>query len=117
MAGIMAAKREVELIPLCDPLMLTKVAVGFFVMEEKSHDPLFLYGKISPGRTGVEIGALTRGECGIAYRVSDMFKAMGKGGMEMLLFLADPFAYIYALSTQVLNRLLLFYICRMSSVS
>ena len=57
-AGIMAAKRTWELIPLCHPLMLTKVTIDFVMEEETCTIRCFCTAKLS-GRTGVEMEALT----------------------------------------------------------
>ncbi|MBM3544191.1 MAG: cyclic pyranopterin monophosphate synthase MoaC [Alphaproteobacteria bacterium] len=57
-AGIMAAKRTAELIPLCHPLPLTQVTVAF----EPSRDPAGLRVEAAAkveGKTGVEMEALT----------------------------------------------------------
>ena len=70
-AGIMAAKRTWELIPLCHPLMLTKVTIDF-VMEEET---------CTIRRTGVEMEALTGVNVAL-LTIYDMCKAMDRG-MEM----------------------------------
>ena len=57
-AGIMAAKRTWELIPLCHPLMLTKVTIDFVMEEETCTIRCCCTAKLS-GRTGVEMEALT----------------------------------------------------------
>ena len=57
-AGIMASKRTWELIPLCHPLMLTKVTIDFVMEEETCTIRCFCTAKLS-GRTGVEMEALT----------------------------------------------------------
>lgn len=53
-AGIMAAKRTSELIPLCHPLMLTKVSVAFTPEEEHYAIICRCTAKLA-GRTGVEM--------------------------------------------------------------
>ena len=77
LAGIMAAKRTAELIPLCHPLALTQVTVAF----EPSRDPVGLgiraSAKVS-GRTGVEMEALTAVSVA-ALTVYDMLKAVDRG--------------------------------------
>ncbi len=73
-AGIMAAKKTSDLIPLCHPLALTKVAVDFTFLDDgiKVSSMARLTGK-----TGVEMEALTA--CSIALlTIYDMAKAMQK---------------------------------------
>lgn len=77
LAGIMAAKRTADLIPLCHPLPITKVAVEL-------HPDAALPGiKIeatvkTTGQTGVEMEALTAANIA-ALTVYDMCKAVDKG--------------------------------------
>ena len=56
-AGIMATKRTSELIPLCHPLPLTKVAIDFQLLPERQAVEVFCTVKTS-GVTGVEMEAL-----------------------------------------------------------
>ncbi|MEQ8741577.1 cyclic pyranopterin monophosphate synthase MoaC [Parasphingorhabdus sp.] len=73
-AGIMAAKKTSDLIPLCHPLALTKVAVDFTFLDDgiKVSSMARLTGK-----TGVEMEALTA--CSVALlTIYDMSKAMQK---------------------------------------
>ena len=79
-AGIMAAKRTWELIPLCHPLMLTKVTIDFVMEEETCTIRCFCTAKLS-GRTGVEMEALTGVNVAL-LTIYDMCKAMDRG-MEM----------------------------------
>jgi len=77
LAGIMAAKRTADLIPLCHPLPLSKVAVDLVP------DPDLPGVKISAtvkttGQTGVEMEALTAANIA-ALTVYDMCKAVDKG--------------------------------------
>lgn len=73
-AGIMAAKRVGEMIPLCHPLPLTHVDVQF----EFLHDGLRIVASASVvGRTGVEMEALTAASVA-ALTVYDMCKAVDK---------------------------------------
>ena len=58
LAGIMAAKRTHELIPLCHPLLLTKVAVEIVLDEELPGLQVRAMAKVT-GQTGVEMEALT----------------------------------------------------------
>jgi len=57
-AGIQAAKKCSDLIPLCHPLMLTKVQVDFTVDSENSQVKVTSLCRLS-GQTGVEMEALT----------------------------------------------------------
>jgi cyclic pyranopterin phosphate synthase len=57
-AGIMAAKRTHELIPLCHPLMLTTAIVEFRLDHEEPSIEVTATAKVE-GRTGVEMEALT----------------------------------------------------------
>ena len=58
LAGIMAAKRTHELIPLCHPLLLSKVAVDCVIDEALPGVRVTAEVKVS-GQTGVEMEALT----------------------------------------------------------
>jgi cyclic pyranopterin phosphate synthase len=74
-AGIMAAKRTAELIPLCHPLPLTHVDVRAEVREEG----VYLEAEASTtAQTGVEMEALTAAAVA-ALTVYDMCKAIEKG--------------------------------------
>lgn len=57
-AGIQAAKKCSDLIPLCHPLMLTKVNVEFEIDHEHSHVKVTALCRLT-GQTGVEMEALT----------------------------------------------------------
>src|SRR5208282_5965695 len=57
-AGIMAAKRTHELIPLCHPLALSKVSVDFGLLDERCSVRVEAMAK-ALGQTGVEMEALT----------------------------------------------------------
>ena len=75
-AGVMAAKRTAEWIPLCHPLALDHVDVVF---EETGPETLEVRCKAATaGRTGVEMEALT-GAAAAALTVYDMTKALDKG--------------------------------------
>ena len=76
LAGIMAAKRTAELIPLCHPLMLSKVAVELEPAPPGSVE-IAATVKLS-GRTGVEMEALTAVTVA-ALTVYDMCKALDRG--------------------------------------
>ena len=71
-AGIMAAKRTHELIPMCHPLRLTAVDIAFTLEEEAVH----IRSKVKcKGETGVEMEALTAASAA-ALTVYDMCKAV-----------------------------------------
>jgi cyclic pyranopterin phosphate synthase len=75
LAGIMAAKRTAELIPLCHPLPLTHVDV----QAEITDDGVYLQSSISTNaQTGVEMEALTAVTVA-ALTIYDMCKALDKG--------------------------------------
>jgi len=73
-AGIMAAKRTAELIPLCHPLPLDHVGVEITVEERSVH--ILCEARVM-GRTGVEMEALT-GASVAALTIYDMAKAMDR---------------------------------------
>ncbi len=73
-AGIMAAKRTHELIPMCHPLLITKVAVDFEYVE----DGIAIRATVKcQGQTGVEMEALTAASVA-ALTIYDMAKALEK---------------------------------------
>lgn len=77
LAGIMAAKRTHELIPLCHPLMLSKVSVEIEPDDGLPGLRVTATTKVS-GQTGVEMEALTA--CSVAcLTVYDMAKAVDRG--------------------------------------
>jgi indole-3-glycerol phosphate synthase len=76
-AGIMAAKRTPELIPLCHPLALTSVAVELACVPERSAVEITATCRLK-GRTGVEMEALTAASVA-ALTVYDMCKAIDRG--------------------------------------
>jgi cyclic pyranopterin phosphate synthase len=75
-AGIMAAKRTPDLIPLCHTLLLTKVAVDFEVDEAASRVIITAQVRCA-GQTGVEMEALTAVSVA-ALTIYDMAKALEK---------------------------------------
>ena len=75
-AGIQAAKKCSELIPLCHPLMLTKVNVELAPNSEKNCIEITATAKLN-GRTGVEMEALTAASIA-ALTVYDMCKAVDR---------------------------------------
>ncbi|WP_212645210.1 cyclic pyranopterin monophosphate synthase MoaC [Delftia sp. PE138] len=76
-AGIMAAKKTSDLIPLCHPLALTRVAVEFELLPETSSVRCFATVE-TVGPTGVEMEALTAVQVAL-LTVYDMCKAVDKG--------------------------------------
>jgi len=76
-AGIQAAKKCADLIPLCHPLPLSKVAVDFVLNDVESRVEITSYCKLT-GQTGVEMEALTAASVA-ALTVYDMCKAMDMG--------------------------------------
>jgi len=75
-AGIMAAKKTSELIPLCHPLLLTGIAVEFEIEEAQNSVKCSCTVKLS-GKTGVEMEALT-GTSVALLTIYDMCKAISK---------------------------------------
>lgn len=75
-AGIQAAKRTWELIPLCHPLLLSKVEVQLEALPEKNQVRIEALCKLS-GKTGVEMEALTAASVA-ALTIYDMCKAVQK---------------------------------------
>ena len=74
-AGIMAAKRTGELIPLCHPLALDAVSIDFAFED----DAIAATARASlTGRTGVEMEAMTA-VCIVLLTIYDMAKAIDKG--------------------------------------
>jgi cyclic pyranopterin monophosphate synthase len=76
-AAIQGAKRTAELIPLCHPLPITRVAVDFELDAE--HHAVRCTAQVEKlGRTGVEMEALTAVQVGL-LTVYDMLKAADRG--------------------------------------
>ncbi len=75
-AGIMAAKRTHELIPLCHPLLLTKVAVDIEPDENLPGLRIRATARVT-GKTGVEMEALTAASVA-CLTIYDMAKAVDK---------------------------------------
>ena len=76
-AGIMAAKRTADLIPLCHPLMLTRVEVEFSA-DSDQHRVHCLATVETQGQTGVEMEALTAVQIAL-LTIYDMCKAVDRG--------------------------------------
>lgn len=79
-AGIMAAKKTSELIPLCHPLMLTRITIDLELDADNSTIRCEACAETSE-RTGVEMEALTGLQVAL-LTIYDMCKAMDRG-MEM----------------------------------
>jgi len=77
LAGIMAAKRTPDLIPLCHPLALTAVSVDLTCDPERHAVDITARCRLK-GRTGVEMEALTAAAVA-ALTVYDMCKAVDRG--------------------------------------
>ena len=75
-AGIMAAKKTSDLIPLCHPLALTKVEVNITAETDMNRVRIESLCKLS-GKTGVEMEALTAASVA-ALTIYDMCKAIQK---------------------------------------
>jgi cyclic pyranopterin phosphate synthase len=76
-AGIMAAKKTSELIPLCHPLALSKADIDFAWLEDRTAIQITALAKTS-SQTGVEMEALTAASVA-ALTIYDMVKAIDKG--------------------------------------
>ncbi len=77
LAGIMAAKRTAEIIPLCHPLPLSKVSVRGTVQPEQNSVRFEALCKTT-AKTGVEMEALTAAMVA-ALTLYDMLKSVSKG--------------------------------------
>ena len=76
-AAIQGAKRTSDLIPLCHPIALTRVAAEF-VLDEASHAVHCEVTAECTGRTGVEMEALTATSIAL-LTIYDMLKAVDRG--------------------------------------
>jgi cyclic pyranopterin monophosphate synthase len=73
-AGIMAAKKTSDIIPLCHPLMLTNIQIDFDVRD----DAIWVHSSAGlQGQTGVEMEALTAASVAL-LTIYDMVKAIDK---------------------------------------
>ncbi|MBS0523204.1 MAG: cyclic pyranopterin monophosphate synthase MoaC [Proteobacteria bacterium] len=77
LAGIMAAKKTADLIPLCHPLALSSVQVTLTLDEKRNAVDIEATCKLK-GKTGVEMEALTAASVA-ALTVYDMCKAVDRG--------------------------------------
>lgn len=75
-AGIMAAKRTAELIPLCHPLSLTSVDLAFHLDAQEGRVEIESRARVT-GKTGVEMEALTAVAVA-ALTIYDMCKAVDR---------------------------------------
>jgi cyclic pyranopterin phosphate synthase len=76
-AAIQAAKRTADLIPLCHPLALTRVAADFTIDQAQCRVHCTVTAE-TVGRTGVEMEALTAVQVGL-LTIYDMCKAVDRG--------------------------------------
>ena len=76
-AGVMAAKRTGDLIPLCHPIALTRVTVDFNIDAAQSSVICTAQAETF-GKTGVEMEALTAIQIGL-LTIYDMCKAVDRG--------------------------------------
>ena len=76
LAGIMAAKKTSEIIPLCHPLPLSKISINFIIDSNLNHVEIEATVKTS-GKTGVEMEALTAVTVS-ALAIYDMLKSVDK---------------------------------------
>jgi cyclic pyranopterin phosphate synthase len=78
-AGIMAAKKTSDLIPLCHPLMISKIRVDFTPLP--SENAIYCQATVkTTGQTGVEMEALTAVQIAL-LTIYDMCKAVDRGMM------------------------------------
>jgi cyclic pyranopterin phosphate synthase len=77
LAGIMAAKKTPDLIPLCHPLLIGSVDIDF-TLNEKNKTIEITASVASTGQTGVEMEALTATAV-TALTIYDMCKAIDRG--------------------------------------
>ena len=76
LAGIMAAKKTADLIPLCHPLSLTRITLD---LEPQAPDKIFCTATVETrGQTGVEMEALTAVQIAL-LTIYDMCKAVDRG--------------------------------------
>ena len=76
-AGIMAAKKTAELIPLCHPIMLTKIRIDMEIETENNAVKCIVTTETAE-RTGVEMEALTGLQIALST-IYDMCKAVDRG--------------------------------------
>jgi cyclic pyranopterin phosphate synthase len=77
-AGILAAKRTHELIPMCHPLLITEIAIDFEILSENDPARIGITGTAkNVGKTGVEMEALVAVTTA-ALTIYDMAKAVDR---------------------------------------
>ena len=77
-AGILAAKKTADLIPLCHPLMLTHISVEFELSQADNDGTVEITAEVeTTGKTGVEMEALTAVSVA-ALTIYDMGKAVDR---------------------------------------
>ena len=76
LAGIMAAKKTAELIPLCHPISISSISIDFDLIEKLNKINIFSTCKIN-SKTGLEMEALTAVSIA-ALTIYDMCKAIDK---------------------------------------
>nr|MBL8457495.1 cyclic pyranopterin monophosphate synthase MoaC [Zoogloeaceae bacterium] len=76
-AAIQASKKTSDLIPLCHPIPLTRVAVEF-ALDDTTHSVACTVSAETVGRTGVEMEALTAVSVAL-LTIYDMCKAVDRG--------------------------------------
>jgi cyclic pyranopterin phosphate synthase len=76
-AAIQGSKRTADLIPLCHPMSLTRVAIAFVIDDAASSVKIDVTAE-THGRTGVEMEALTAVTVGL-LTIYDMCKAVDRG--------------------------------------
>ncbi len=78
-AGIMAAKKTHEIIPMCHPLLLTGINLRFEFEEKEDYAAILIEAEVKTnGQTGVEMEALTAVSAA-ALTIYDMVKAVDRG--------------------------------------
>ncbi len=106
-AGIMAAKRTSDIIPMCHPLLLKGVDVSFDWKQSDEQYRLLIEVKVkTEGSTGVEMEALTAASA-TALTVYDMCKAVDKGMIIGETYLLEKQAEKWRLCEKVLTFFLL----------
>lgn len=76
-AGIMAAKKTADLVPLCHPIPITRIAIEF-ELDEKEHAIDCLATVATDAKTGVEMEAITAVQIAL-LTIYDMCKAVDRG--------------------------------------
>lgn len=86
-AGIMAAKKTPDIIPLCHPLNIASISIDFVINEKESRIDILSCVRLT-GQTGVEMEALTAVSAA-ALTIYDMCKAVDRGMVISGIFLAE----------------------------